>query len=91
MVLVFVRIVRAAESSAEPNQSANKAWSYKKNRAGSKHSKAYLSPKTAARHLRRLLKRRRKLEATDRLLCITIEQLKERLSGLEKKLSERGG
>jgi len=24
-------------------------------------------------------------------LCITIEQLKERLSGLEKKLSERGG
>ena len=67
------------------------AWSYKKNRAGSKKSKAYLSPKTAARHLRRLLKRRRKLEATDRLLCITIEQLKERLSNFEKKLSERGG
>ena len=63
---------------------------YYKNFVGSKKSKAYLSPKTAARHLRRLLKRRRKLEATDRLLCQTIEQLKRRLQYLEAKVDEHG-
>ena len=82
----FSRIVRAAGSTAEPSQSANKAWSYKKNRAGSKKSKAYLSPKTAARHLRRLLKRRRKLEATDRLLCEKLRQIQERIDVIQSGL-----
>ena len=65
-----------------------KAWSYKKNRAGSKKSKAYLSPKTLARHKRRLAKRIRKLEASDRLKCQTIKQLKRRLQYFEAKVDE---
>ena len=53
-------------------------------------SKAYLSPKTLARHKRRIGKRIRKLEATNRLKCQSIELLKQRLQSLEAKVKKHG-
>ena len=90
MVLVFVSHSARNPLNRETKSECMKAWSYKKNRAGSKKSKAYLSPKTLARHKRRIAKRIRKLEATNRLKCQSIEQLKQRLQSLEAKVEKHG-